>query len=407
MATQSGKTDDRELRPASRAVHVGERPGRPEFTPVVTPIYPGSAYVYDDLEHMDAALAGAEGKYVYTRYGNPTTTALETVVADLEGTSTAIAFASGMAALHAAIVTSVAPGDAILASQDLYGATYAMLDGHLREWGCTVEFIDMLDLAAVEAAIARLEPKLLVCEVISNPLLRVMDPPAVAQLAKRSRASVLVDSTFCSPALYTPAADGAHLVVHSLTKYIAGHGDVTGGIVATSQMRREKLSNFARTMGATFGPFEAWLALRGIKTLPLRMERQCANAAVVAAGLAEHPLVTRVNYPGLTTHPSHATAQKLFGDRGYGGMISFEIRDAGREQAFAFLEALRMVVPATSLGDVYSLALYPAMSSHRALGPEQRAAVGIGEGLLRLSVGIEDPQDILADLDQAIARAVR
>jgi cystathionine gamma-synthase/methionine-gamma-lyase len=405
MTPQRTASREDGLRLASRAVHTGERPARPDFTPVVTPIYPGSAYVYEDLEIMDAALAGAEGKYVYTRYGNPTTTALEAVIADLEGTSSAVAFSSGMAALHAAIMTSVAPGDAILASQDLYGATHSMLTGHMREWGCTVELVDMLDLAAVEAAIERLRPKLLVCEVISNPLLRVMDLPAVVALARRVRAAVLVDSTFCSPALYTPAADGAHLVVHSLTKYIAGHGDVTGGIVATSQLRREKLSNFAKMAGATFGPFEAWLALRGVKTLPLRMQRQCENAAVVAAGLAEHPMVERVNYPGLATHPSHATARHLFGERGYGGMISFEIRNAGREQAFAFLEALRMVVPATSLGDVYSLALYPAMSSHRSLSPEERAAVGIGDGLLRLSVGIEDPRDILADLDQAITRA--
>ncbi|MDI3342031.1 MAG: PLP-dependent aspartate aminotransferase family protein [Sphaerobacter sp.] len=392
------------LRIATRAVHSGERPERPDFTPVTTPIYPSATFVYDDLEVMDQALDGAEGRFVYTRYGNPTTWALETAVADLEGTTTAIAFASGMAALHAAIMTSVAPGDAIVASRDLYGATYAMLNGQMREWGCQVEFVDMLDLDAVAAAIERLRPTLVVCEVISNPLLRVTDVPAVVELAKRVRAAVLVDATFC-PLLYAPAADGAHLVVHSLTKYIGGHGDVTGGIVATSALRRERLANFARTTGGTLGPFEAWLTLRGLKTLPLRMERQCANAAAIARALTTHPLVARVNYPGLPDHPSHATARRLFGERGYGGMVSFEIKDAGREQVFAFLSALKIVVPATSLGDVYSLALYPAMSSHRALTPEERAAVGIGEGLVRISVGIEAVEDILADIDQALHAA--
>jgi cystathionine gamma-synthase/methionine-gamma-lyase len=406
MQQERSRARAKGLRPASRAVHVGERPDRPEFTPVVTPIYPTATFVYEDLEIMDAALGGAEGKYVYTRYGNPTTGALETVIADLEGTTSSVAFASGMAALNAAIMTSVASGDAIVASQDLYGATYAMLASHLREWGCTVEFVDVLDLDAVAEAVERLKPTLIVCEVISNPLLRVADVPRIVQLAKTVRAAVLVDSTF-SPVIYQPAADGAQLVVHSLTKYIGGHGDVTGGIVATTSMRREKLANYAKTIGAVLGPFEAWLALRGVKTLPLRMTTQCANAARIAATLAEHPRVAHVNYPGLADHPSHATARRLFGDRGYGGVVSFDIEDAGREQVFAFLEALQLIVPATSLGDVYSLALYPAMSSHRALTPDERAAVGIGEGLVRVSVGIEAPEDIIADLDRALEVAAR
>ena len=407
MQDQRSRTRVKGLQPASRAVHGGERPEQPQFTPVVTPIYAGSAYVYDDLEHMDAALGGAEGKYVYTRYGNPTTTALETVIADLEGMTSAVSFSSGMAAIHAAIMTSVQPGDAIVASQDLYGATYQMLATHMREWGCTVEFVDTLDLAAVADAVARLSPALIVCEVISNPLMRVTDVPRIVEIAKTVRAAVLVDATFNTPVLYTPAADGAQLVVHSMTKYIAGHGDVTGGIVASTSMRRERLSNFAKMTGAIFGPFEAWLALRGVKTLPLRMERHCSNAAYVAERLANHPRVEKVNYPGLPSHASHETAKRLFGDRGFGGMLSIDIRDAGREQAFTFLEALKLVVPATSLGDVYSLSLYPAMSSHRALTPEERAAIGIGEGLIRISVGIEDPEDILADIDQALERAAR
>ncbi len=392
---------------ASRAVHAGERPEPQGFTPTVTPIYPGSTYVYEDLEIMDAALAGAEGRFVYSRYGNPTTSALETAIAELEGTASAVSFSSGMAALHAAIMTSLTPGATVLASQDLYGATLQMLSGYIREWGCTVEFVDTLDLAAVAAAIERLSPTLIICEVISNPLMKVTDLPAVVKLARRVRATVLVDSTFTTPYLYTPAADGAQLVVHSLTKYLAGHGDVTGGVVASTALRREGLTSFAKMAGAVLGPFEAWLALRGVKTLPLRMRRQCENAMRVATALSAHPQVATVNYPGLSTHSSNATATALFGERGYGGMLSIDVRDAGREQIFAFLEALKLVVPATSLGDVYSLALYPAMSSHRNLNVEERAAIGIGEGLVRVSVGIEEPEDIIADLDQALEAASR
>lgn len=390
---------------ATRAVHTGERPAPPDFTPTVTPIYPGTTYVYDDLEVMDAALAGDESKYVYTRYGNPTTTALESVVADLEGAGSAIALASGMAAIHAAIMTSVNPGDTILTSQDLYGHTSALMSSHLSQWGCAVEFVDLTDLDATEAAIQRHQPSLIVCETISNPLMKVTDVPAVVELAKSCRATVLVDSTFTTPVLYRPLDDGAHVVVHSMTKYIGGHGDLTGGILATSRMRRQQVSDFAKLTGGVLGPFESWLALRGIKTMPLRVSRQCESALFVAKELAKHPGVAYVNYPGLPDHPSHATASRLFGERGYGAMISFTIKDAGREQVFRYLDALDLVVPATSLGDIYSLSLYPAMSSHRSVPSEERAKIGIGDDLVRLSIGIEEPEDILADLDQAIRAA--
>jgi cystathionine beta-lyase/cystathionine gamma-synthase len=392
---------------STRAVHTGERPARPEFTPVVTPIYPGSAYLYDDLEVMDSALGGAEGRYVYSRYGNPTTTALETAIANLEGTTSAIAFSSGMAAVHAAITTSVSPGDTILASQELYGQTYSGLAGFFTDWGCTVETVDILDLNAVSRAVERLKPALIVCETISNPLMRVTDVPAIADIARSCRATLLVDSTFSPPVIYRPAADGAHLVVHSITKYIGGHGDVTGGVVATSRMRRDRLHEYSKQGGSILGPFEAWLALRGLKTLALRYQRQVESALIVAQALYEHPMVTHVNYPGLPGDRSHDTANRLFEGRGHGAMLSFDIKDAGQEQVYAYLEALELVVPATTLGDVYSLSLYPAMSSHRSMSPEQRHAIGIGDGLVRLSVGIEDPADIIADLNQALNAVAR
>jgi cystathionine beta-lyase/cystathionine gamma-synthase len=391
---------------STRAVHTGERGPRPEFTPVVSPIYPGSAYIYDDMEVMDAALEGAEGRYVYSRYGNPTTTNLEKLIANLEGTTSAIAFASGMAAVHAAIITSVSPGDTILASRELYGQTYSSLTGFFTEWGCSIEMVDILDLAAVEEAVTRLQPALIICETMSNPLIRVTDIPAIVKIARTCRATVMVDSTFAPPVIYQPAADGAHLVVHSLTKYYAGHGDVTGGVVATSRMRRDRLYEYAKLGGAILGPFESWLTMRGVKTLALRYERQCQSAMQVAMALQDDPHIANVNYPGLPGHMSHEVATRLFDGRGYGAMISFDIAGAGAEQVFTFLESLELVVPATTLGDVYSLALYPAMSSHRSMLPEERHAVGIGDGLVRLSVGIEDPADIIADLKQALKTAM-
>jgi cystathionine gamma-synthase/methionine-gamma-lyase len=310
-----------------------------------------------------------------------------------------------MAAVHAAIITSVKPGSTVLATRDLYGHTFATLRGHFADWGVSTELVDFINLDAVERAIDAHQPDLIVCETITNPLMKVTDIPAVCALAKAAGASVLVDSTFTPPVLYRPAEDGANLVVHSMTKYLAGHGDVTGGVVATTRLRRQKLGDFAKLGGSVLGPFEAWLALRGIKTLPIRYERQCANALTVARALAEHPGVASVNYPGLESHPSHSTAKRLFGERGYGAMISFTIKDATKENVFDYLEALKLIIPATSLGDIYTLSLYPAMSSHRSMPLEDRLDAGIGDDLVRLSVGIEDPEDIIADLDQAIRRA--
>lgn len=405
MMDDTGATGRTSRGTATRAVHTGERPPQPQYKPTVTPIYPGTTFVYDDVEVMDAALAGDDTKYVYTRYGNPTTTALEEVVANLEGTTAAIGFSSGMAAVHAAIMSSVAPGSTILATRDLYGHTFASLRDHFTTWGITTELVDFLDLAATAEAFERYKPDLVICETITNPLMKVTDIPAICALARDHGATVIVDSTFTPPVLYQPALDGAQLVLHSMTKYIAGHGDVTGGIVATSRMRRQQLGDYAKLSGAILGPFEAWLALRGIKTLPLRFRQQSQNALKVAQALESHPHVGLVNYPGLESHTSHETATRLFGDRGFGAMISFTIKGASKENIFNYLEALELIIPATSLGDIYSLSLYPAMASHRSMPLEDREAIGIGDDLVRVSIGIEDADDIIADLDQAIRRA--
>lgn len=387
------------------AVHAGERLARPDFTPVATPIYHSAAYVYDDMEALDAIFAGVRQGPVYARYGNPTLTALETAVAALEGGEAALAYASGMAAIHGALLAAGArAGAAVVAAQDVYGATFALLSRVLATQGVTVRFADATDAGAVAAAVAETRPAALICETISNPLLKLADLPRLAEIAHAAGAAFIVDNTFASPYLCRPLRHGADYVVHSATKYLGGHGDVLGGVVVASAERRAALNELNKLVGGNLGPQEAWLVLRGLKTLPLRLQRQCASAAQIARWLADHPRVAAVNYPGLATHPQHALATRLLERGAFGAMISFDLRDGSREAVFRFMAALKLVLPATTLGDVYSLVLYPAGSSHRALDAETRRRIGIGDGLVRLSVGIEDPDDIIADLEQALQR---
>ena len=388
------------------AVHAGERGPRPDLTPVVTPIYNSIAYTYESMEDLDAVFARERPGYVYARYGNPTVTALEEAVAALEGGEEAMVFASGMAAIHAALLAArVEAGATVVAAHDVYGATYALLSRLFSSLGVRTRFVDIADLTAVEQAIVEEKPRAVLFETISNPLLKVADTPALVEIAHRHGAEVIVDNTFASPYVFQPLAHGVDYVVHSSTKYLGGHGDVLGGAVVTSAQRCVTLRELTKLVGGNLGPHEAWLTMRGLKTLPLRMIQHCRNAAQVAAWLQAHPRISRVNYPGLTNHPQHEVATRLFRPGCYGGMISFEIANADQSRVFAFMEALQLCLPATSLGDVYSLVLYPAHSSHRALTPEERAQIGIGKGLVRLSVGIEDAEDIIADLEQALERS--
>jgi len=355
------------------------------------------------MENLDAVFAGTHQGYVYTRYGNPTVTALEEAVAELEEGEAALAFGSGMAAIHATLLAVGArAGSAVVAAQDIYGATYGLLDQLMRSQGVTARFVDATDLEEVEAACAELQPVALLVETISNPLLKVADLAALAGVAHRHGAALLVDHTFATPCLAQPLKLGADVVIHSSTKYLAGHGDVLSGVVVTSKERRADLFEVLKVTGANLGPQEAWLALRGIKTLPLRMRQHCENGLAVARWLESHPRVSRVNYPGLPSHPQHELAKRLFEDRGYGGMVSFDLAEADQDQVFHFFERLRLCQPATTLGDVYTLVLYPAHSSHRALTAAERARIGIGDGLVRISVGIEAVEDIIDDLGQAL-----
>jgi cystathionine beta-lyase/cystathionine gamma-synthase len=268
--------------------------------------------------------------------------------------------------------------------------------------GVETRFVDSTDLAQVEAACEELEPVVVLVETISNPLLKVADLAALAQVAHGVGAALVVDNTFATPYLCRPLSLGADVVVHSTTKYVGGHSDALGGVVITSVERRREMHEVIKTTGGNLGPFEAWLLLRGLKTLPLRMRQHNENALYVANGLARLPKVAHVIYPGRHDHPQHSLCTRLFGGKGYGGMVAFELRNAGRAEVFRFFEALQLVQPATTLGDVYSLALYPAHSSHRALSAEKRAEIGIGDNLVRLSVGIEAADDILADIKQAL-----
>jgi cystathionine beta-lyase/cystathionine gamma-synthase len=392
----------------TQAVHAGERGPRPDFDQVSTPIHPSVGYLYDEMDDLDGVFAGERSGYVYPRYGSPTVTAFEQAVAVLEGAEDVVAFASGMAAIHAALLgAGLRDGTAVVSAADVYGATYSLLDKILTAQGIRVRFVDITDLDQVAAAVAAERPAALHCEIVSNPLLKVADVPALAKIAHAAGALLLVDNTFASPYLFHPLEHGADYVIHSATKYLGGHGDVMAGVVACPAVRGRDLRERQKLLGANLGPQEAWLALRGLKTLPLRMRQHCANAQTVAEWLAAHPAVAHVNYPGLPNHPQHDLAARLFGERGFGGMVSFDLRGAGQAQVFSFMEALELVLPATTLGDVYSLTLYPAHSSHRYVLPEVRAALGIGDGLVRLSVGIEDAGDIIADLALALERMTR
>jgi cystathionine gamma-synthase/methionine-gamma-lyase len=390
---------------ATQAVHAGERAPKPDFTPVNTPIYQSASFVYDTLETMDAIFGGERPGYVYTRYGNPTVAALERAVATLEGGDTAVAYASGMAAIHAALLAlEVVSGVAVVAAQDLYGATSALLTTIFAPQGVNVHLVDMTDLDRVERAIHELRPKVVLAEMISNPLLKVVDLGQVATLAHAHGATMVVDSTFTSPYLLQPLRYGADFVIHSMTKSLGGHGDVTGGIVVAPAAHRSKLELVGRLVGGVLSPHEAYLTLRGLKTLPLRVRQQCQNAMTLAEWLTDHPRIRAVYYPGLEQHPGHQIARRMLRQNCFGSVLSFELVDGDRERVFAFLNGLQLCLPATTLGDIYTELLYPTMSSHRILTPEQRSAIGISEALIRLSAGIEDAGDLIADLDQALRK---
>lgn len=385
-------------------VHSGRAvPGLGMATPPVSPpIFQASVFETPDLATSDRAFAGEPGTYVYSRYGNPTVAAFETAVAALEGAEAAVASASGMGAITGTLVGHLGAGDAVVTTAALYGNTRQLLDAYLAPLGVAVHHRAAEDIVA-----GGLPPRtrLVYAETISNPALVVADIPHLAEAAHGAGALLVVDNTFATPYHCRPLALGADVVIHSATKYLGGHGDLIAGVAAGPAAIIGPVRKAVRVLGASAAPLEAWLALRGLRTLHLRMARHAANAAAVAAFLAGHPKVAAVHYPGLPTHATHAIAGRILG-AGFGGMVAFDLAAAppdGRAAFERFLGALAMIPCAPSLADVGTMLLHPASTSHRELSAADRAAQGIGEGLVRLSCGIEAARDIVADLERGLA----
>ncbi len=373
--------------------------------PTAPALVPASSYWYDSADDLDRVLGDQQPGYSYARYASPTVVSFEEAVAALEAAPASVAFASGMAAIHAAVRHfAPAAGGTVFASNDCYGGTFTLLGNTLSREGLAVKFVDVFDLPALEAAFAREAPAALLVEVVSNPLERVADIGAIARVCKAHDVALLVDSTFTTPCLVRPLELGAACVVHSATKYLGGHGDVTGGVVACSSLEQAAaLRNWRKYTGSVLGVFEAYLSVRGIRTLSLRVARQCANAAAVACALSTDSRVDRVYYPGLTSSPDHPVAARLFPEGLYGAVLAFGIRDADRSTVMRFLERLKLVRAAPTLGDCFSLVLYPVIASHRGLTPDERRTRGINDNVVRFSAGLEDPADLVADFDQALA----
>jgi len=377
---------------STRAIHAGQKPD-PATGAVVVPIYQTSTFAQDAL--------GKHRGYEYSRTGNPTRAALETCIAALEGGAHGLAFASGMAA-EAAVMQLLKPGDHTVAVDDLYGGSYRLFRRVLEPMGLTFSFVDGSDLTAVQTSLTD-RTRMIWLESPTNPLLKLVDIEAVSKLAHARQALLVVDNTFMSPYFQRPLSLGADIVVHSATKYLGGHSDVIGGtLVVNRDDLFERLSFLQNAVGGVPGPMDAWLVLRGLKTLAIRMREHDRNARLVAAFLSEHPKVARVFYPGLPKNPQRDLAQRQMS--GFGGMISFEVK-GGLEPARHVVEGTRLFTLAESLGGVESLIELPAAMTHASIPAETRRAHGVADGLVRISVGIEDVADLISDLDRALAQA--
>ncbi|MHC4923674.1 MAG: cystathionine gamma-synthase [Planctomycetota bacterium] len=374
----------------TRCIHAGQSPD-PATGAIMTPVYMTSTYVQE-------APCVHKG-YDYSRTANPTRAALEGNLAGLENAQWGLAFSSGMGAANT-VLNLLKSGDHVVSGNDIYGGTYRLFRQVWEQLGLTFTFVDPTDLSEIEGALKDYT-KLLWLETPSNPLLRVTDIRGAARLAAKVGARTVVDNTFATPALQEPMALGADIILHSTTKYIGGHSDVVGGALCGNDPETlERLKFFQNSVGAVPGPMDAFLTLRGTKTLHLRMERHCANGRAVAAYLSEHPRVAKVHYPGLESHQGHDVAKRQMKD--FGGMVSFEL-DMPYEQAMKVASSFRLFALAESLGGVESLLDHPASMTHASIPAEERKAAGLEDGLLRLSVGVEDIDDLLADLEQGIA----
>ncbi len=388
---------------ATRAIHLGHDP-RDHQGALTPPLHLTSTFAFDSVEQGGAVFAGQAPGYIYSRISNPTLDLLEQRVAALEGAEAGLALASGMGAITAVMWTFLQPGDEIITDETLYGCTFAFFRHGLARFGITVTHVDLTDPRALTNAISP-RTRIVYFETPANPNMRLVDIQAVSAIARAAGAKVVVDNTYATPVLTRPVTLGADIVVHSATKYMGGHGDLVGGIAVGSaeDMTQVRMVGMKDMTGAVMAPFTAMLILRGLKTLKLRLQAHCASAMQVARWLADHPAVARVDYPGLESFPQHALAARQM--PGFGAMIAFEMK-GGFAAGAAMMNRLALIRRAVSLGDAESLIQHPASMTHSTYTPQERAAHGIAEGLVRLSVGLEEVEDILADLEQALEPAV-
>jgi len=388
------------LRPATLAVHGGQT--RSQHAETAEALFLTSGFVYDDAAQAEATFLGTAEHYQYSRFGNPTVAMFEERLAALEGAEACRATATGMAAVSSAMLAHLKAGDRVVASRALFGSCHWIVSTLLPKFGVETEFVDGRDLAAWARALARPANAVLV-ESPSNPCLEMVDLRAVADLAHEAGATVMVDNVFATPLLQRPLAFGADVVIYSATKHIDGQGRCLGGAVLASKAWIEgTLQPFLRNTGPAMSPFNAWVMLKGLETLPLRVDAMCRGAARVADFLADQPGIARVLYPGRTDHPQHALAMAQLSAGGT--IVAFELA-GGKQAAFALLDALRLIRVSNNLGDAKSLITHPATTTHMRIGAEERARLGISDGLVRLSVGLEDPQDLTDDLGRALMAA--
>lgn len=372
--------------------------------PLTPPIYQTNVYVFEDMDTVESVWEHKKPGFVYGRYGTGNHAMLEELVAALEGAEAAVACASGMGATTALLLGLLEAGDHVVAARDLYGTTAAFLAGDGARLGIATDFVDATDVGRIVGAITD-KTRAVFVEAISNPLLRLVDLPALSATLRPRGIPLIVDASMASPAVMRPIEHGADVVMHSLTKFISGHGDVTGGLVLGRADAMGRVRDAMIRAGTNLGPFDAWLATRGARTLSVRLDRQSATAATLGAFLERHPAVARVHYPGLASHPQHALARRLM-PKSCGAMLSFDLR-GGAIAVEQFMMRTRLCEFAPSFGDVATTWTYPTRTSHRRVPPEEQAAIGIGPGLVRVSVGLEDPEDLMADFDQALAAEQR
>lgn len=393
-------TDRDDLRPATKLVRGGLR--RSQFRETSEALFLNSGFVYDDAAQAEAAFNGDADVFIYSRYGNPTVSVFEERLALLEGAEACRAAATGMAAVFAAILCQVKAGDRVVAASELFGSCQFIVSKLLPRWGVETEFVKGTDLGAWEKALSR-PATVTFLESPSNPMLDLVDIAAVAELSHRAGARLVIDNVFATPLFQRPLQLGADVVVYSATKHIDGQGRCLGGAVLGSKdFIGEIYQPFYRNTGPSMSPFNAWVLAKALETLELRVERQTANAARIAAWLEARPDVRMVRYPGLPSHPQHALAKRQMS--GFGSLVTLEL-PGGKAEAFRFLDALSLIDISNNLGDAKSLVCHPATTTHSRLTEAERAAIGVTPGVVRLSIGLEDPDDLLADIDRALAAA--